>query len=305
MSITYPSASAGILLNQTWWILGDDAASLLKINLPLSQPNLNSATEIPLPFFREFKKDDTLRIKKKQKLDFEAMAIYQSEIQGDFIWAFGSGSIRPQRDTGLFWHFPKETKLNVEPYKVNLGPLYELLQRRSQISPEKWNIEGACIANKGQGALYLLNRTPSVLIKIPLRDWFRYVEIGSLPNETNISISNYQLPSINGFTAGFSGATYDSLRNSIWFSASVEITDDPVRDGEILGSFIGEISLTSGEINSTPLPITEIPHSPNKTKLESLSLGNVTQHQMRQFYGTIDNDNGGSELILVEVEIYD
>ncbi len=223
----------------------------------LALKRYKSSTKVnksPYPISAKPRVESTLGYLKKSKLDFEAMAHYRHPFLGDFIWAFGSGSKQPQRDSGIFWNLPiQEHNPTANAYKINLGPLYEVLQRRSQISPEKWNIEGACIDYSQEGALYLLNRLPATLIRIPLRDWFRYLEIGSIPHDKNIQINTYTLPEIQGHPSGFSGATYDSSRHSIWFSSSVEITDDPIRDGEILGSFIGEISLLSGEINRTPM----------------------------------------------------
>jgi hypothetical protein len=301
-TIEYPSASAGIKRDNTWWILGDDATTLLQIPLPLSDSNIRLSQQVVLPYFRETKGGIYTRVNKKIKLDFEAMAHYRHPFLGDFIWAFGSGSKQPQRDSGIFWNLPiQEQNPTASAYKINLGPLYEVLQRRSQISPEKWNIEGACIDYSQEGALYLFNRLPATLIRIPLRDWFRYLEIGSIPPDKNIQIKTYTLPEIQGHPSGFSGATYDSLRHSIWFSSSVEITGDPIRDGEILGSFIGEISLLSGEINRTPWLVPEDPTSNTKTKLESLSLESVNDEKKRIVYGTVDNDKGGSQLLLIEI----
>lgn len=301
-TIEYPSASAGIKRDNRWWILGDDAATLLQIPLPLTASNISQNEHFDLPYFRETKGGINTRVPKKVKLDFEAMAHYRNPYLGDFIWAFGSGSKQPQRDSGIFWNLPTQAlNQTASTFKINLGPLYEVLQRRSQISPEKWNIEGACIDISQEGALYLLNRMPATLIRIPLRDWFRYLEIGSIPPDENIQIKTYTLPQIQGHPSGFSGATYDSLRHSIWFSSSVEITNDPIRDGEILGSFIGEISLLSGEIDRTPWPVPEDPTSSTKTKLESLSLEYVNDGKKCIFYGTVDNDNGGSQLLLIEI----
>ena len=301
-TIEYPSASAGVKRDNTWWILGDDAATLLQIPLPLNDKIIHQSQQVALPYFRETKGGINTRVPKKIKLDFEAMAHYRHPFLGDFIWAFGSGSKQPQRDSGIFWNLPiQEHNPTTSAYKINLGPLYEVLQRRSQISPEKWNIEGACIDYSQEGALYLLNRLPATLIRIPLRDWFRYLEIGSIPPDENIQIKTYTLPQIQGHPSGFSGATYDSSRHSIWFSSSVEITDDPIRDGEILGSFIGEISILSGEINRTPMPIPEEPGSTPKTKLESLSIDLESSAKKRLFYGTVDNDKGGSQLLLIQI----
>jgi hypothetical protein len=307
LHLDYPSASASVRIDSTCWILGDDAPHLLLMKLGAH----SAFQEIPLPFERETKKTNDLQKspswKKKTKLDFEAFAHYfqrTPELQMHHVWAFGSGSKKTARDTGLYWNFlTTDTQTSKQVYKVNLSPLYEYLQNRSKIPPEQWNIEGACIDIREEGNLYLLQRLPATLIQIPLRDWFRYLEIGSLPQENSVRFKRFNLPKIDGHDAGFSGATYDSLRHSIWFSASVEISKDPVRDGEILGSFLGEISLFTGEVIRTPIAIPEVSNAKEKTKLESLSLLDVTHINERTFVGTVDNDNGSSQILFLRVEL--
>lgn len=305
ISIEYPSASAGVMCNGNWWVLGDDAQNLLIVTAENDTPYLYQ----PLPFVREHEEgsmeSNRARIKKANKMDFEALAHFQDANRFHHIWAFGSGSKSPWRDTGLYWNFDEFNSFpfHIQPYKINLAPLYEILQHRSQISPEKWNIEGACIDPTGEGALFLLNRTPATLIRIPLRDWFRYLEIGSIPIEKNIEIYTFKLPQIDGYSSGFSGATYDTSRRSIWFSSTVEITNDPISDGRILGSFIGEISVQSGEINGTPLRVPDGALVNQKTKLESLCIQKSKNKFSRKFHGTIDNDNGSSELILIDMHL--
>ena len=305
ISTGYPSASAGIICDGNWWVLGDDAQSLLVVTQRNDSPYLYKT----LPFHRELdkskKESNQTRIKKAEKMDFEALAHYLDANGFHHIWAFASGSKSPWRDTGLYWNFHETTTLpfTAQPYKINLAPLYEILQRRSQISPEKWNIEGACVDPTNNGTLILLNRTPAVLIRLPLRDWFRYLEIGSIPREKNIQVNTYELPEIDGYSAGFSGATFDSIGKSIWFSSSVEITDNPISDGTILGSFIGEISLRSGEINRTPLRVPEDILAKKNTKLESLCLEKIQNTTSRKFRGTVDNDDGSSELLLIDIHL--
>lgn len=307
IAIGYPSASAGIIINNNWWILGDDAQNLLCVT---SQRTDSPYLYYPLPFIRETKdlteEPQYRRIKKASKMDFEALAHFANTFNSEtsyHIWAFGSGSKSPQRDTGLYWNFENSIpNPNKQPDKINLSPLYEFLQRQTNINAEDWNIEGACIDPRNEGVLYLLNRKPAVLISLSLRDWFRYLEIGSLPLG-QIEISPFTLPVIDGYKSGFSGATMDTARNSIWFSSSVEVTDNSVNDGTILGSFIGEISLSTKALYGRPFLIPEEPFSKQKTKLESISLQASDKSKARIFRGTVDNDNGGSQLLIIEAQL--
>ena len=58
----------------------------------------------------------------------------------------------------------------------------------------------------------------------------------------------YAVPDLQGQPGGLSGATF--FEEKLFVTASVEVTTDPVRDGEVLGSFVGLLDpqkLTDGQ----------------------------------------------------------
>ncbi|MDB2588533.1 hypothetical protein N9Y33_01535 [Bacteroidia bacterium] len=288
-TIEYPSASASIMKSQnSWWILGDDASKLLSID-----PEVGFRY-IDIPYQRPIIKEDKNKGKdartiKKAKLDWECFASYRDSIN-EHIWAFGSGSKVNKRDSGIYW-------LNDEVHKISLHKFYEHLRMSLYLNEKSWNIEGAACTDK---TLFLLNRNPSLLIAIPLEEWMRFLQIGELPK--TVEYTTITLPHINRYRAGLSGATYDKNRQSLFFTASVEVTNDPIKDGEILGSFIGEIKLTDPAKFNWIARLNDHTGDPIITKLESICIPPQKDHSDSMlFHCTADNDDGRSDIMRVQV----
>ena len=291
IDIDYPSASAGLMKDDdNWWILGDDAHKLLQINP--SQGN----SYLTIPYQRQLRTSDSnkrndARTVKKTKLDWECFASFSDSIN-EHIWAFGSGSKVNKRDSGIYW-------LNGEAHKISLHKFYEHLRMSLYLNEKSWNIEGAACTKK---TLFLLNRNPSLLIAIPLEEWIRFLQIGELPK--TVEYTTITLPHINRYRAGLSGATYDKIRQSLFFTASVEVTNDPLRDGEILGSFIGEIKLSDLAKFDWIAQLNDHNGYPIITKLESICIPPQKKNTATTlFHCTSDNDDGTSQLLRIEVEI--
>ena len=104
--------------------------------------------------------------------------------------------------------------------------------------------------------------------------------------------------------ARFSGAyIYDNL---LFFTASVENTQDAILDGEVLGSFVGWIDLKSIKPNKEALTLNtalvlDADGNPYKGKVESLAI--VSSEDNNNFRGLAitDNDNGQSELLELDI----
>ena len=278
--LKYPSASAGCLVHNQWWIIGDDAADMLIYH----PQKMETIKYLRLPFYGKLHNGEShaQRMHKKTKHDIEALSIWIDPQGGEHVLAFGSGSKIPQRDSGLYF---MNSKMNV----INWGPIYQFLRKISGLTDDDWNIEGAC--HDGDGNLYLFNRKPSYIFKIEARDWFKYLEIGSLPNAEKVIFKKINLPKFKGEKTGFSGADFDVKNNRILFCSSAEITDNSYRDGEILGSFVGELEWPSLEKINILL---EIPN----LKVESVSLN---ANNPKEILGLVDNDKGGSQLLKLKI----
>ncbi len=278
--LKYPSASAGCLVNNEWWIIGDDAADMLIYNPQKMEP----IKYLRLPFHGKLHDGElhVLRMHKKTKHDIEALSFWKDPQGGEHILAFGSGSKIPHRDSGLYF-------MNGKMEVIDWGPLYQFLRKLSGLKEDDWNIEGAC--HDGDGNLYLFNRKPSYIFKIQARDWFKYLEIGSLPYAEKVVYKKFNLPKFKGEKTGFSGADFDVNNQRILFCSSAEITDNSYRDGEILGSFIGEIDGPSlGKMKI----LLEIPN----LKVESVA---INANNSLEILGLVDNDKGGSQLLKLKI----
>lgn len=102
----------------------------------------------------------------------------------------------------------------------------------------------------------------------------------------------FDLPMINDKQSGFSRACYSPQENALYFTISVERTDDVYNDGEILGSFIGKIQINNQmnkKLGYWPIKDSSYLFELSKMKtlytLEGRSFG-------IQFFGLSDNDNG-------------
>jgi hypothetical protein len=125
------------------------------------------------------------------------------------------------------------------------------------------------------------------------------------------SIYPYSLPSIKYVPAGFSGASV--IENKLFFTAAVEDTDDPVADGEVLGSMIGYIEFTEPDfirggnkkILSPLKDIVTVKEGDKiyKGKIESISLFEKDSETKFIALAITDDDMGGSELLMLEIEI--
>lgn len=288
-TVEYPSASAGIMKSENnWWILGDDASKLLSIDPEAGFRYIN------IPYQRPLRKEDKnkgndARTIKKNKLDWECFASYQDSIN-EHLWAFGSGSKVNKRDSGIYW-------LNDEVHKISLHKFYEHLRMSIYLNEKNFNIEGAACTEK---TLFLLNRNPSLLIAIPIEEWMRYLQIGELPK--TLEYTTITLPDINGLRAGLSGATYDKKRQSLYFTASVEVTNDHIRDGKILGSFIGEIKLSDLAKFDWIARVNDSTGAPINTKLESICIPpQKGRSNSILFHCTADNDDGCSDIMRVNI----
>src|SRR5690606_34289794 len=112
------------------------------------------------------------------------------------------------------------------------------LRAEAGLKEEELNIEAA-EAYKDQ--LFLFNRGKNIVIKCRLSQFMAYLKENKEIHE--LEVFKIDLPDINGIQSGFSGASLDPDHGILFFTATVENTDNWIDDGEVLGSFIGAIEL--------------------------------------------------------------
>lgn len=282
-----PSASGVYYSNGSIWLVGDDAIDLFRLDEDLQIQDQYQISAL------SNKKEG--RVIKSIKADFESMDFFDS-----LILMLGSGSKRDSRDTAVLFHV--NTKKLIK--RANFRSLYNRLMEIGDIDTAvSINIEGLASDNE---YFYLLHRGNidgnNNVYRILKSELLNYMNSQEIPH---VDCFKYQLPKIDDYLSGFSGACVSPDGKYLLFTTSVEATTDVYHDGEVLGSFIGYIPL-EGKKSMTELKAWPLRHKGSllKTKLEALSV----IHQDEEKFELIcvsDNDNGESGLYYIHLNIKD
>ena len=273
------SASGLEILDKTLYVIGDNSPWLYKINNAYQ-------IEEKQPIASVESLDDGV-IPKAIKPDFEAMAIAEKQ-EGKEFFIFGSGSKSPQRDKMITVGLG-----NGEVKSYSLEAFYKKLKEAADLDDESLNIEGAIVKDK---ALFLFNRGENLILKYQLKELEGYLE--GKRDSPAPEVYLIKLPEIKGVKAGFSGAAIVPGENKALFTASVEDTEDWIKDGEVLGSFVGMIPLSGLKDNLQPdcVRLTEN-GQPLNIKVESLAVFYPALHNDLRLLLVTDSDGGDSELL--------
>jgi hypothetical protein len=271
-----------------FWAVGDDSPYLYKLD---SMGLVKRVWQIwPLEHL------EGGRIKKKQKPDFEAVAI--EEVHGEpHLFIFGSGSKPPQRDV-IIWG----SMNNLDSLKtIDATHLYNHIRVSAHKNSRQLNIEGAMFF---ENHLILLNRNGNELYRL---DKQRFFESLSQPSDSLIDVfidkTVFKLPKIESLEGTFSGACLIPGTSKMLFTASVERTNDWVDDGAILGSFVGIIDLNDLTSNSPIIcvavstPEGEI----YKGKIEAPAVSS-NQSKPMQLFAITDDDEVETEFLHISIK---
>lgn len=221
-----------------------------------------------------------------KKPDLEA--ITRVNETGTTLYAFGSGSKSPERDIMVEIDLP--AKIAVE---YNLKEFYTHLRTGAQLKVEELNIEAAEVYGD---QLLLLNRGKNLIIELSLSRFKAYLKDNApIPLMEFLKID---LPEIQGIPSGFSGASLDPEHDILFFTATVENTDNWIDDGEVLGSFIGIIDLKDLMDDMKPDHIAILldkDHS--KIKVESIAVIPPFIRGEAELVLVTDSDGGISEVL--------
>jgi len=254
------SASGLVYKDNSLYIISDNSSYLYKYDI-----NEKKINKIEL-----FEKSQE-NIPKIDKMDFESITL-----KGDKLYLFGSGSTSNRN---------KRIAYNLENTKIkekDITNLFIKLRYKASINHEDLNIEGALYDNykwyffqRGNGAqskngLFIFNK-----------------------EKKEINFTAIELPKLQNIEATFTDAVL--VDTQIYFLAAVENTTSTYDDGEILGSFIGSLSLNTFEVNFTEL-IT------NKNKFEGLTLFKNSDAAI-EFLLCEDNDTKIMETVIYKLTI--
>lgn len=270
-----PSGSGIAKSGNGYYVIGDDSPYLYFLN--------ESFEVISKTLISDHQNFNGKRIIKSEKADFETLEL----INENELVIFGSGSKSPQRD--VFVRVFLNEKITIEKY--NLSTFYNHLRDLLILKNSELNIEATAFHD---GQLYLFNRRKNIIFKFDYEQFLSFIkEESAVPA---IETYEYFLPKIKQVEAGFSGATILKNQCKIIFTASVENTDDPYEDGEILGSFIGMIDLSNDTV-SDDFECCKLLNGEEQYKVESVTIDEEIGIGKTKIILITDDDQGNSMII--------
>lgn len=259
-----PSGSGITKVGDQFFAIGDDAPFLFGLNKDFQIVN-----QLVLMDTVGFKGG---KIPKKIKPDFEALEF----IEDLGVLVLGSGSKSPQRDQILLVQPNVAQSIEV----LDGQRFFSYLRNHPDLQAAPLNIEAVAIQDS---ILWVGNRGKNVFFGWNVSALVHALRTGQpIPEARTIAVD---LPSIQGIEAGLSGAVAVPHQNKIIFTASVEGTDDTYNDGEILGSFVGVLNLTTSQIQTMRLP-----EDKGVLKIESITFGAAPQASQAQIVMISDDD---------------
>ena len=285
-----PSASAVEIIGSTAYIIGDDSPYLYRLDV-------NTLAPLAPVLLFDTKHFDDGRISKKRKPDLECMVALTWPDGRTGLLLMGSGS-RPNRARG--WFVPTEGVRTHLPEAVDLTALYDHL-RAHLPAGVSLNLEAAATT---ADEMLLFQRTvgridAALLFALPLPALLRFLAGNAaqgLPVPRHLM---FEVPTIAGCAAGFSGSTF--VDGQLFISASVENTDDSVLDGAVLGSFVGVVDVAAQTATFARLAWAD--GRAYVGKVEGLAVRKVLATNRWELLLVTDDDAGGSTAVVAELAL--
>ena len=211
------SASGLVYLEDKLYLISDNSTYLYEYQM------INKMlTKIPLV------KNAQENIAKKDKPDFEAITLKE-----DTLLILGSGSTENRNSMIAFDLQSKEITVQ------SLDEVYSLIKFEHSIKDSELNIEGCIVTDE---TVYYFQRGNGAQGKNGI--FFTKDSIGKPKYE----FVTFDLPTINSVSTTFTDAIL--VKDTIYFLATAEDTNSTYGDGEILGSSIGSIDLTTMKLKN-------------------------------------------------------
>lgn len=280
-----PSGSGMSYIEDSIYIISDDSPYLFQLN-----NKFDLLRKITLT--RGF--ENVSRIEKPLKPDYESLAIYESK-EGVFLYGFGSGSLAGKRDSLVVINTDKDAEVKIYELQSFYQHLEELV---GGVNRDRLNIEGAVIHN---GYLYLLNRGNNAVLKVGIDAFNSFIKGEIELPALAVAMFEVSLPKKEGMFVGFSGCAILPGSDLLVFTATVENTTNWVDDGEILGSYIGVLSLENLDADRSPTIVPfEINANPLLDKVESITITGEVEGVFTAL-AVADNDDGSSKIFSLKI----
>lgn len=284
------SASALERVEHFWYIVGDDASELYRLN-----DAFELVSTIPLvPTTTQ----NNARAAKSVKFDLEGMTRVAWHGRQELL-LFGSGSKTPTRD----FCFRVEVTAARAPRvlaQLPMTALYNVLRADARVvSTQQLNLEAAAAASN---EILLFQRGNisgnNAIATFDLAAFMSYLD-GEMHTLPEPRITTVRLPHLQGRSAGFSAATILN-ESQILFAATVEDTPDEIQDGPTLGSFIGLLERGAAWRAEWALPV-EQENGIAPIKIEGLACQKFARDEIT-LYGVTDADGEPSEILEIEIK---
>lgn len=296
-----PSASGIEIVNGIIYIIGDDSPYLYCLD-----HNLRLLEKVELFSSIDFEEG---RIPKTKKADLECMTSLRIN-NNDYLLILGSGS-GENRNNGYLVKCPTKYNKKYIVQEINFKDLNNFLALNPEIVGNgPLNLEAAAC---DESHFLLFNRGTktgtNVVLDFNYEEWIVFLTENSelIPFPKIIPI---ELPKLNHIPSGLSGATV--FDNILFFTASVEDTNNAIEDGAIIGSYVGYStmphadSFLKGNNDNAPFKVEGIAIVEEKGnnylgKIESLSIYLKEGEDLFVALAVTDDDKGGSELVMIEI----
>ncbi|SNC66950.1 hypothetical protein SAMN06265337_1785 [Hymenobacter gelipurpurascens] len=285
-----PSASGIEVVGEVAYIVGDDSPYLYQLNAA----SLAAGERTTLFETAHF---STGRIPKHLKLDLECLTALTTATGEAGLLLLGSGATTA-REQGFWVTLPNGPGSAATVYPVALSGLYAAL-RQHLPAGITLNLEAVAATPT---ELIVFQRTVgtaagNLAFRLPLHQTLQYLQ-HQTPQVPAIRTQFYQLPTIEGKPAGFSGATW--FADQLFITASVEDTQDAVLDGAVLGSLVGIIDLSKTSDRAVPVALArlELPTGQAyRGKVESIAVRRQLSARSYELLLVTDDDQGGSTAV--------
>lgn len=279
--LSYPSGSGIEFYNDHFYLIGDDATSLLQLD-----NNFNVMDSIQLY--------DSIqgRIPKETKPDLEGITVINDK-ENTRLLITGSGSVKPYRNTT--WLIDPATKQKSE-FRVD-----SFYQRLSSDGLEVINLEGICAI---PGYIIFINRGNKAYQK----NFLILTQDDFLFNQSASSIHIIQLKA-NEDTASFkgvSGLVYAPGSDKLILTVSTEDTRSAYEDGTIGNSYLWIIDNISAKIKKdtiSPNRIIDLETIDGRFSGQKIESACVISEKNNIIHLALaaDNDNGSSTVFKISI----
>lgn len=276
VQISVPSASGITKYKDAIYAIGDDSPYLFRMDTD------GNVLERILLLDEYVDADDDIIIEKSLKPDFESIELVNKEM----LYILGSGSKSPLRDLLIIYDFKNAEIIT----RVSLSNFYQNIKDCSFMNGFELNIEGTAVVGDN---FYFFNRSNNCFFDFPIAD-FDAICKGEIPFYEP-RVQYLKLPKLKGIQAGVSGATGGLKMDKLVFTASVENTGNAYDDGEILGSFVGLLTLDkSGKLVDMQISTIENLVTKKKVKVESVCVNKKIDDSNLEVILVTDNDGKAS-----------